>query len=164
MTNLLSLSFLPFFECNTSHDFHALFGFFLFFFNAALLMILNLLLVRFPLLLHQTLLQPVLERFVAFLLFDLLLKALGLFFSEQLLLFEGFSDQLLFFPFVHAMRPLLVILVESSLFHDHLFEKILFGFPDEDFAEAFLMLLDAEPLVVGDLCFSDFMLTLPMHL
>ena len=122
MANLLSLSLLPFLECYTSHDLHALFGLLLFLFNAALLMVLDLLLVRLPLLLHQALLQPVLERFVAFLLLDLLVQALCFLLSEQLLLLQSFSNQLLLLPFIHAMRPLLVILVQRSLLHDHLFE------------------------------------------
>ena len=164
VANFLSLSFLPFLECYSSHDLHALFGLFLFLINTALLMVLDLLLVRFPLLLHQALLQPVLERFVAFLLLDLLLQPLRFLLPEQLLLLERLADQLLLLPFVHAMRPLLVVLVERRLLHDHLFEQILFGLPDEDLAKALLVLLDAQPLVVGDLRFGEFVFALAVHL
>ena len=164
VTNLFSLSLLPFLECDSSHNLHALLSLFLFFFIASFLMVLNFLLVRFTLLLHQALLQPILECFVAFLLLNLLLKALSFFLSEQLLFLEGLADQFLLLPFIHAMSSFLVVLVQCSLFHDHFLKEILFGLPDKDFAQAFLMLLDAEPLVVGNLRFSDFKFALAMHL
>ena len=62
------------------------------------------------------------------------------------------------------MRPLLVLLVQGRLFHYHLLEQVLFGLKDEDFAQALLMLLDAEPLVMLDLNLGNFLLTLTMHL
>ena len=164
MATLFSLSFFPLFVGNACHDFHTLFGLFLFFFDAALLMVFNLFLVGLTLLLHQTLLQPVFESLVALLLLYFFVQTFGFLFSEQLLFLKSFSDKFLFFPLVHTMRSLLVLFVQSCLLHNHLLEEVLFGLPDEDFSQALLMFLDAEPLVVGDLSFGNFVFALAMHL
>ena len=164
VATLFSLPLLPLFVSNACHDLHTLFGLFLLFVDASLLVVFDLLLVSLTLLLHQALLQPVFECLVALFLLNLLVQALGFLLSEQLLLLEGLADKLLFFPLVHAMRPLLVLLVQGRLFHDHLLEQVFFGLEDEDFAQALLMLLDAEPLVMLDLSLGDFLLTLAMHL
>ena len=74
-------------------------------------MVFDLLLVFLSVLLDQTLLQPVLESFVAFLLLDLLVKAFSLFLTKLTLLLDGFSDQLGLFPFVHAMSTFLVLFI-----------------------------------------------------
>ena len=134
VATLFSLSLLPLFVSNARHDLHTLFGLFLLFVNASLLVVFDLLLVGLALLLHQTLLQPVFECLVALFLLNLFMQALSFLLSEQLLLLEGLANKLLFFPLVHAMRPLLVFLVQGRLLHDHLLEQVLFGLEDEDFA------------------------------
>ena len=62
------------------------------------------------------------------------------------------------------MRPLLVLLVQGRLFHDHLLEQVLFGLKDEDFAQALLMLLHTKPLVMIDLGLGDVFLVLDVHI
>ena len=164
MSRFFGLSLLPFFVSDAGHDLHVFFGLLLFIFNAFLLMILDLLLISLSLLLHQALLQPVLEGLVTFLLLDLLCKALGFLFSEHLLLFEGLTDEFLLLPLVHAMSSLLVVLIKGSLLHDHLFKEVLFGLKDQDFAQALLMFLDSEPGIVRDLGLSNCIFTVTMHL
>lgn len=91
-------------------------------------------------------------------------ESLLLFFPELLLLFEGLSHQLAFFPFKHAVCALLVLFIESRLFHNHLFEEVFLGFKDKDLPQALLMLLDAQPVVVRHLNFGQVLLVFPVQI
>ena len=126
-------------------------------------MIFDFLLVCLSLLLNKALLQPVFESLVTLFSFDLLMKALSFFLTELLLLSKGFTYELLLLPFVHAMGPLLVLLVQSSLLHNHLFKEISLSFEDEHLAKFLLMLLNAKPVVMADLNFGNFLLIMTMH-
>ena len=94
------------------------------------------------LLLNQTILQPVFEGPVAFLLLDFLFETLLLFISQLLLLFQRLSDQLSLLPLVHAMSTLLVFIVKGGLLKDHLLVDVSFGLVNENFTKTFLMLLN----------------------
>ena len=163
VTTLLSLPLFPFLVCDASHDFHRFLLLFLLFFDLSLVMIFDFLLVCLSLLLNKALLQPVFESLVTLFSFDLLMKALSFFLTELLLLSKGFTYELLLLPFVHAMSPLLVLLVQSSLLHNHLFKEISLSFEDEHLAKTLLMLLNAKPVVMADLKFGNFLLIMTMH-
>ena len=160
---LFSLALLPLFVGNACHDLHAFFCLLLFFIHLLLLEVFYLLLVLFFLLFDQTLLQPVFECFVPFFLLDLFLEAFLLFNAELLLFLECLSDQLAFFPLVHVMSALLVLLVQSGLLHNHFFKQVLLRFEKQDFFETLLMLFDAKPGVVVDLSLCKFNLIQTMH-
>jgi len=61
------------------------------------------------------------------------------------------------------MGPFLILFVQSSLLHDHLFKEISLSFEDKDLAETLLMLLNAKPVIMTDLDFGNFLLFMTMH-
>ena len=163
VTTLLGFPLLPFFVGDACHDFHRFFLLLLLLFDLSLVMIFDFLLVCLSLLLNKALLQPVFEGLVALLRFDLFMKTLSFFLTEHLLLLEGFAHELLLFPFVHAMGPLLVLLVQCSLVHDHFFKEVPLGFEDEHLAKTFLMLLNTKPIIMAHLNLGNFLLFMTVH-
>lgn len=79
------------------------------------------------------------------------------------MLLESLSDEFAFFPFKHAMGALLVLFVQSCLFHDHFLEQVLLRFENQNFSQPLLVLLDAEPLLMADLVLSDLLFVHLMH-
>lgn len=139
MSKLFSLALFPLFVGDTGHDLHVIFVLLLLFFYSSLMMVLDLLLAGIPLLLNQTVFQPVFERSVPLLLLDLLLQALLLLLSQLLLLFKSFRDKLALLPLEHSMGPLLILLVKGGLFHDHLLKQVFLSLKDEHFSKTLLV-------------------------
>ena len=158
VTSLLGLALLPLLVGDACHDFHRLLGLFLLLVNHFLIVIYDLLLVFLSMLFDQTLLEPIFEGLVSFLLLDLFLEALSLLLSQLGLLLECLLDKLALFPLVHAMASLLVLLIECCLLHDHLLKEIFLGLVHQDFAEALLMLLNSQPIVMTNLSLGDLIL------
>ncbi len=164
VTRFFGFALFPLFVGDTSHNFHRVFGFFLLFINLTLVMSFDLFLVCISLLLNQTLLEPMLESFVAFFLLDLLMKSLLLFLPQLMLLFECLRDKFALLPLVHEMGTILVFLIKSCLLNDHFLKKILLGFEHEYLSESLLMLFEAEPGVVIDLFRGDLVLVFSVHI
>lgn len=61
------------------------------------------------------------------------------------------------------MGALLVLFVQSCLFHDHFLEQVLLRFENQNFSQPLLVLLDAEPLLMADLVLSDLLFVHLMH-
>ena len=163
MTKLLSLTLFPFFVGDSSHDFHRFLLLLLLFFHLALVVILDLLMASVPLLLDQTVFQPVFERTVPLLLLDLFLQALLLLLSQLLLLLQSLRDKLALLPLEHSMRPLLVLFVEGGLLNDHLLEQVFLGLEHKHFAKTLLMFFDSQPVLVVDLSLGHVLLLLNVH-
>ena len=134
MLLLLSLSLFPFTIGYIGHDFHALFNLFILFIFPLLTEVLNFLLIDLFLLLDEALLKPIFESSLAFFILMLFLKPFVLLLSEFFLSLESFSDQFSFFPFIHALSSLLILLIEYCLLLDKFLIDVFLSFMDQNFS------------------------------
>ena len=148
VAGLLRLLLFPDSVSDLCHDFVLLFELLLLILLLALLMSLQLFVVEVLLLLHYAILEPVFKLLMAlFLLFDFL-KALDLFSSEFVALFEHGGEVFVLLPGVHGVGSVLVLLILLCLFLNKLFVKVLLRLVDQFALQLFLVLLLTHPHLV----------------
>jgi len=94
------------------------------------MMFVEFLIAILTLLLDQAILQPAFKCLVALLLLDLFFKSLCLFHSKLLLRVQSISYQLALLPLEHTVSTILIVSIQCSLLHDHLFEEVFLRLKD----------------------------------
>ena len=148
MTSFFALSFFPFLKGNFSHDLHVFFSFLLLLFKSFFLLLLHQLLPLVITLFDEAVLEPPLERLLAFLILKFLFELLSLLLSLFFFQLECIREQLSFFPGKHTLVTSFIFDLKLGLLLHELLKKVTFCFGNESLAQIPLMLLQTKPLVM----------------
>lgn len=100
-------------------------------------------------LLDETVFEPPFEFCVTLFFLHFFFHSLFFLALKLRLFLDGFLDKFALLPLVHSAGAFLVFEVEFGLFSEELFVEVFFSFVDQKPLQFFLVLFQAEPLVLG---------------